>query len=190
MRARCVDFAREADTTSRRIEHLVAPQKFVPLLALGPGVAAIVLAGMLGATVGSSRVAARPRRTNAPPICFSSTLADVGDEESPLEAKRSPVATIIAGSFLAASALLCGLVTRSGLEFAHEVTCGGEPPVAWRTSVVYWGLGFYLAALIPALVVLIRFRKYGPFIAGFLAFAGMGISILTFLIPLFAAALC
>lgn len=98
---------------------------------------------------------------------------------------------VIAWGLLAVSALFCGVLTSAGLQFAHEVTCQPPPPVAWRQSVTFTGLGVYLALAMPAVFLLLwRGKSAYAIVALALACIAMTVPFITFLIPLMASALC
>jgi hypothetical protein len=98
---------------------------------------------------------------------------------------------VIAWRLLAVSALFCGLLTSAGLKFAHEATCQPPPPVAWRQSVTFTGLGVYLTLAMPtALLLLWRGKSAYTIVALALACIAMAVPFITFLIPLMASALC
>lgn len=98
--------------------------------------------------------------------------------------------TVIAWVVLGLSAFFCVWVTKVGLEFAHEETCGPSPPVAWRQEVVFIGLAVWALLALPALGLMV-FRKRTPTVVALILACISGVvPFFTLLIPLFAAGLC
>lgn len=98
--------------------------------------------------------------------------------------------TGIAWSLFACSVLFSGCVTHSGYVFAYEQTCGPNPPTAWRLQCTFIGLGVSTLCLLPALVLLIRGHRLGTAGALLLALISFAASVIGWLLPVFASALC
>ena len=81
-------------------------------------------------------------------------------------------------------------LTRAGLEFAHQQTCGPEPPTEWRRSVTLTGMGVAIGFGIPTLVLLVRGRTVGLVIALVCALVVLAAPFLSTLLTLFASAMC
>lgn len=86
--------------------------------------------------------------------------------------------------------LVCVWLTRAGLEFAHQETCGPDPPTEWRRSVTLTGMGVAIGFGIPTLVLLVRGRTVGLVIALVCALVVLAAPFLSTLLTLFASAMC
>ncbi|NOU30527.1 MAG: hypothetical protein HOO96_21725 [Polyangiaceae bacterium] len=91
---------------------------------------------------------------------------------------------------LALAVLNCVWLTRAGLDFAHQQTCGPEPPTEWRRSVTLNGMWVTIAFGIPTLVLLVRGRIVGLSIALFCALVALTAPFASTVITLFASAMC
>jgi hypothetical protein len=98
--------------------------------------------------------------------------------------------TGIAWLIFGCSALFSGCVTHSGYEFAYQQTCGPNPPTEWRLQCTFIGLGVSSLCLVPALVLLIRGHRIGTAVALLLGFFSMAASVIGWLLPVLASALC
>jgi hypothetical protein len=97
---------------------------------------------------------------------------------------------IVSGVALAISALLCAAVTKEELAFAHQATCGPDPPVESRHEVLFTGLTVYAVFVLATAVLMWRGRTLGLIFAMILAIFAIGAPILTFLVSVFSAAMC
>lgn len=86
--------------------------------------------------------------------------------------------------------LNCVWLTRAGLEFAHQQTCGPDPPTEWRRSVTLTGMGVAIAFGIPSLVLLVRGRIVGLSVALCCALVALAAPFASTVITLFASAMC
>lgn len=86
--------------------------------------------------------------------------------------------------------LVCVWLTRAGLEFAHQQTCGPEPPTEWRRSVTLTGMWVAIAFGVPTLVLLVRGRTVGLVIALVCAMVVLAAPFLSTVLTLFASAMC
>ncbi len=91
---------------------------------------------------------------------------------------------------LGISAVCCAFVTLFLLQFAHQVTCGPTPPVAWRHQILFTAEAVYAALAIAAGLCLWRGRDAGLVVALLLAVGALGGPPLAFLFTLSSAAMC
>jgi hypothetical protein len=98
--------------------------------------------------------------------------------------------TAIAWVAFCCAVLFSGCVTTSGEEFAHQATCGPNPPTAWRLECTYVALAASALCLVPALVLLVRGHRIGTGLALLLACVSMLASLIGWLLPVLASALC
>lgn len=109
----------------------------------------------------------------------------------PAAAPRAPRwLTVVGWVAFACAVLLSGCATTSGERFAHEATCGPNPPTEWRLECTYVALAASALCLLPALVLLLRRRVIGAVIALLLAAGSIIASMVGYLLPVFASALC
>ena len=98
--------------------------------------------------------------------------------------------TVIAWVVLGLSAFFCAWVTKVGLAFAHQETCGPSPPVEWRQEVVFIGLAVWALLALPALALMFFRKRMPTILALILACISGVVPFFTLCIPLFAAGLC
>jgi len=98
--------------------------------------------------------------------------------------------TVIAWVVLGLSALFFAWVTKVGLAFAHQETCGPSPPVEWRQEVVFIGLAVWALFAFTGLGLMFFRKRIPTIIALILACMSGVVPFFTRCIPLFAAALC
>ena len=102
---------------------------------------------------------------------------------------RTPL-KVIGWTLFGLLCLLCFGVTWAWVSFSTEETCGPTPPTAWRLEVTLGGLAFWTVLAGITLYLLIRGRALGMVIALGLELVAGIVSIVTFLLPLFAAGMC
>ncbi len=90
----------------------------------------------------------------------------------------------------ALAVLVCVWLTRAGLDFAHERTCGPEPPTEWRRSVTLTGMAVAIAFGVPAAVLLWRGRTVGLVIALCCLLFALAAPFVSTALTLFASAMC
>ena len=88
------------------------------------------------------------------------------------------------------AAFLCVVLTSWGLEFAHEQTCGPNPPWEWRRSVTLTATGVTAVFELVTIVLLLRGRIVGLVIAFVCVLVALVAPVFATLLTLFSSAMC
>lgn len=105
---------------------------------------------------------------------------------NPLEVGMATVGWVL----VVLAAFLCVVLTRAGLEFAHQQTCGPDPPWEWRRSVTLTATGVTAVFELVTILLLLRGRIVGLLIALVCVLVALVAPVFATLLTLFSSAMC
>jgi len=88
------------------------------------------------------------------------------------------------------AAFFCVVLTRWGLEFAYQQTCGPDPPWEWRRSVTLTATGVTAVFELVTIVLLLRGKILGLAIALLCVLVALVAPVVATLLTLFSSAMC